>query len=989
MSTCNTNHNHASTCCGDVSVSMTEQPSQPSASPPKTKYFTIPEDETRSVSVQYINSDEAVKENRLLDFVLQHTPKPRGKTAFSSVHCIALPPSSSSPSSTDKTDAESAHTLTQLHQQAQRLNKEFVVHYLPQKTLSGDVMDEYEAIFETTSSIILAKADRASLLVFIGNANEELDAFASQIAMLPFRGVQVALLSQKSTYGNPLHYTTPSGLFDIDAAQSNRMGMYPISAVFGSLAAKSFSTPVQQWVPISISETLKEHKTAHLPFKIGGLELPMITHSASYDDALMGLSRTLARHYPDGYVPVVSCGETVDGLGYAHDLMMALGQEDYFYYTHKSGETYKRYSEYGRKDLFAKLLSAKYSSTNRPIVIIAVGGGVNGNCIGLIAGMTGSHFIEVPTTPMHYNDATTSAKKAVSLVVNNKILSKNIMGCFYLPQLVYCVNEMFITCSSANIHATVGEAAKTMNMLGVANSAVGASDYSDILGATEFASDFTKIIKEVDGFEKLITFINDRTTQSLKHEVLQYGQAIREARFRLKPLSSTSASSGAPDDLGCMLSAADTQAYNALVQKEIAALQEMRRVKMIQFRSRFYQLPVSTTDSIRSFLTVINKEVVSAKAMFLAYEDPFEKYRALLFEYAHTLGHGIEAFANGLYHRCHQQGLPVPPEAFKLHGQCVGMAVTWAGQMSADLGVLSGEGLALHQSFVAIFNRFGGFSFAPVRALCETLGVSKEEMCEGVLAVIRKDNKRGYCKCSGPAMSVDQLVCDRPGKMLKSNDHAASLRYLVEVAEEQQKDVLGRAFDLEFDHFADLETVTSEGQKYLVFKKNRGNTSSDASVHSIDIDAKQRPDLDVECSSSSADVAQYVHDRVSYVYHNDQTRDQARGKSDFHYGGGLNVKRFRRSHSTQSSLPADDFDFDFKKEGQEEESDSDDDVCLNMAMLGLGGNGKEASGSSTSSSTYTNHLGHRAKWAFGAAALIFSLLHFAIRSQNNVLDGNM
>ena len=38
-----------------------------------------------------------------------------------------------------------------------------------------------------------------------------------------------------------------------------------------------------------------------------------------------------------------------------------------------------------------------------------------------------------------------------------------------------------------------------MNMLGVANSGVGASDYSNILGAKEFASDFTKIVKNVGG----------------------------------------------------------------------------------------------------------------------------------------------------------------------------------------------------------------------------------------------------------------------------------------------------------------------------------------------------------------------------------------------------------------------------------------------------------------------------------------------------------
>ena len=114
--------------------------------------------------------------------------------------------------------------------------------------------------------------------------------------------------------------------------------------------------------------------------------------------------------------------------------------------------------------------------------------------------------------------------------------------------------------------------------------------------------------------------------------------------------------------------------------------------------------------------------------MFLAYSDPFEKYRALLFEYAHTLGHGIEAFANALYARAERKGMSVPSGAQRLHGQCVGMAVVWAGEMSKELGVLEGKGLELHQSFVYLFNRHGGFTFAPLRRLCEKLSVDVEEL---------------------------------------------------------------------------------------------------------------------------------------------------------------------------------------------------------------------------------------------------------------------
>merc|ERR1712151_629014 len=217
-------------------------------------------------------------------------------------------------------------------------------------------------------------------------------------------------------------------------------------------------------------------------------------------------------------------------------------------------------------------------------------------------------------------------------------------------------------------------------------------------------------------------------------------------------------------------------------------LLKRRRSLMINYRTLFYNMDSAKKESILSFLTTINREIVCAKAMFLAYSDPFEKYRALLFEYAHTLGHGVEAFANGLYARCQAEGVPVPEEAFRLHGQCVGMAVLWAGHMSKNLGKLEGEGYVLHQSFPYLFNRAGGFSFGPLRDLCNELGVKKEEFCEKVLQVVRRDNKRGYCNCSDPNKSVDQLVTCRPGKMLRSDDPNAEIRYLVEVDVDWQRD---------------------------------------------------------------------------------------------------------------------------------------------------------------------------------------------------------
>ena len=454
------------------------------------------------------------------------TPKPKGRNAFTSIHVVAPP------TSVKSTVAE--ETIQTIQDGSTALKREIHVHRLKEEGCRPNAtpMEEYNTIFEAASSLLMEKADRASILIFVGWENVAMDAYASFIAMLPFRGVQCAIITRRDSYGEILNHATPSGTFAFNALTSARMGKFSVHSMFGTLPSQTFEEKVNTWSPVDISPQEDDESIVKIPFKIGGLSLPMLTHNGSCEEALYSFSDLMRDRFPNGYTPIVSCGETCDALGYGQDMLDALDQDDDMLFAHKSGETYKRYDNYGTDRLFATINRAKKSGA--PPVIIAVGGGVNGNCIGLIAGMTDCEFIEVPTTPMHYNDAVTSAKKAFSLVVDDKILSKNILGCFYLPQLAFCVNEWLLTISSANAHATVGEATKTMNMLGVANSAVGAKDFHNITGAAEFASDFTKILSEVEGFDNLISFIQDKKILKKKKAILTIGKqiaALREAKF--------------------------------------------------------------------------------------------------------------------------------------------------------------------------------------------------------------------------------------------------------------------------------------------------------------------------------------------------------------------------------------------------------------------------------------------------------------------------
>merc|ERR1719502_318156 len=98
----------------------------------------------------------------------------------------------------------------------------------------------------------------------------------------------------------------------------------------------------------------------------------MITYTGAYECGIGELADRVVRYYASrssapsgsadaGVFPVISCGQTVDALGYGADLFDALATRGCpgFYFSHRSGETYKRFSEYAPRALLEQVAAAK------------------------------------------------------------------------------------------------------------------------------------------------------------------------------------------------------------------------------------------------------------------------------------------------------------------------------------------------------------------------------------------------------------------------------------------------------------------------------------------------------------------------------------------------------------------------------------------------------------------------------------------------------
>jgi len=125
----------------------------------ETDFYRTPELEEKKVDICYHKIDVSSPD---LAFIIENTPKPKGRTTFSTVHIVA--PTSGI------LETVGEEQLISIKQQCDLMKKTFHVHrfnFVNAASNLGDPLWEFNAIFEIASELLMQGADRASLLLFM------------------------------------------------------------------------------------------------------------------------------------------------------------------------------------------------------------------------------------------------------------------------------------------------------------------------------------------------------------------------------------------------------------------------------------------------------------------------------------------------------------------------------------------------------------------------------------------------------------------------------------------------------------------------------------------------------------------------------------------------------------------------------------------------------------------------------------------------------
>ncbi|MCB0616547.1 MAG: iron-containing alcohol dehydrogenase, partial [Phaeodactylibacter sp.] len=159
---------------------------------------------------------------------------------------------------------------------------------------------------------------------------------------------------------------------------------------------------------------------------------------------------------------------------------------------------------------------------------------------------------------------------------------------------------------------------------------------------------------------------------------------------------------------------ADTAFLATLPEKHIRSGKGELVKNALIFGGRQYQevlMAISGETSEENLIRMVELGV-EAKSSLL-HLDPFEKQQAIIFEYGHTIGHGIELSCKGELS----------------HGESIALGMKYAAVISNAMGLLPNESLDIHQQLIA--------------KLQPAFPAEKPDRA-AIMRYVMNDNKRGY-----------------------------------------------------------------------------------------------------------------------------------------------------------------------------------------------------------------------------------------------------
>ena len=182
-----------------------------------------------------------------------------------------------------------------------------------------------------------------------------------------------------------------------------------------------------------------------------------VSASKEYDvlveRGLLSRCGELIRGVCPGHSAAVIADETVWNL-YGEDVSESLRRSGYhvIHITFPAGEKHKTLETYAA--IMRRLAEEHFVRSD---LIVALGGGVVGDMAGFAAAtyMRGIDLVQIPTTLLAAVDSSVGGKTAVDLPEG-----KNLVGCFYQPNLVLCDPNVLETLSTKQLRCGMAEVVK-------------------------------------------------------------------------------------------------------------------------------------------------------------------------------------------------------------------------------------------------------------------------------------------------------------------------------------------------------------------------------------------------------------------------------------------------------------------------------------------------------------------------------------------------